>query len=87
MSIPARIMAIADTFEAQTSADHSCKRPYKLPVSLNILRGMKQNRHIDSDLFDLFLTSETYRKFAEQFLKHDQVDAVDIRQYLNPANH
>ena len=83
LSTPARIMAIADIFEALTSADRPYKRPYTLSESLNILYDMKQKQHIDPDLFDLFLTSGTYRKFAEQFLEPEQIDAVDISHYFS----
>lgn len=82
LSIPARIMAIADIFEALTSTDRPYKRPYKLSEALNILHGMKQRRHVDADLFDLFLRSGTYRTFAEQFLAPEQIDEVDIAHYL-----
>jgi len=87
LSVPARIMAIADIFEALTSSDRPYKRPYKLSESLKILHDMKLRRHIDPDLFDLFLTSGTYRKFAELFLEPEQIDDVDIRQFLGSASH
>ncbi|WP_024298579.1 HD domain-containing phosphohydrolase [Methylomicrobium lacus] len=87
LSIPARIMAIADIFEALTSADRPYKQPYKLSKSLKILHDMKLKRHIDPDLFDLFLTSGTYRKFAELFLEPGQIDDVDISAFLSSASH
>jgi len=83
MSIPARIMAIADIFEALTAAD----RPYKMPKTLNnalrIMSFMRNDRHIDSELFDLFLESGVYQTYAEQFLDPAQIDAVDIHPYLS----
>lgn len=82
LSIPARIMAIADIFEALTSSERPYKEPYKLSESLNILHDMKKNSHIDPDLFDLFLTSGVYRKYAEQFLSPEQIDEVDIDYFL-----
>ncbi len=83
MSIPARIMAIADIFEALTATD----RPYKMPKTLNnalrIMSFMRNDRHIDAELFDLFLKSGVYQTYAEQFLDPAQIDAVDIHQYLS----
>jgi HD-GYP domain-containing protein (c-di-GMP phosphodiesterase class II)/DNA-binding NarL/FixJ family response regulator len=84
LSIPARIMAIADIFEALTSADRPYKRPYKLSEALHILYSMKQKQCIDPDLFELFLRSGTYRKFAEQFLSTEQIDEIDIHVFLRP---
>jgi HD-GYP domain-containing protein (c-di-GMP phosphodiesterase class II) len=78
-------MAIADVFEALTSADRPYKGPYKLSKSLKILYGMKKNRQIDTDLFDLFLTSGVYRRFAEQYLDPEQIDEVDISDFLGPV--
>ena len=83
MSIPARIMAIADIFEALTAAD----RPYKAPKTLNeaikIMSFMRNDHHIDPDLFDLFLTRGVYRQYAQAHLKSEQIDMVDISKYLS----
>ncbi len=84
MSIQARIMAIADIFEALTACDRPYKKAKKLSESVRILSFMKKDRHIDPDLFDLFLESGVYRKYAEKFLMPEQIDEVDVAQYLNP---
>ena len=86
LSIPARIMAIADIFEALTSSDRPYKEPYKLSESLRILYGMKLDHHIDPDLFDLFLTSGVYLIYAGKFLTSAQIDEVDITQFLGPLS-
>jgi HD-GYP domain-containing protein (c-di-GMP phosphodiesterase class II) len=83
MSIPARIMAIADIFEALTAADRPYKKPKTISDALRIMSFMRNDRHIDADLFDLFLQSGVYRTYAEQFLAPVQIEAVDIRQYLS----
>jgi hypothetical protein len=44
---------------------------------------MKKDQHIDPDLFELFLTSGVYKQYAEQFLTPNQIDEVDISQYLS----
>ena len=82
MSIPARIMAIADIFEALTAADRPYKAPKKLSESVKIMSFMNKDAHIDSDLFELFLTSGIYRKYAERFLDKSQIDEIDISEYL-----
>jgi HD-GYP domain-containing protein (c-di-GMP phosphodiesterase class II) len=76
MSVQARIMGIADIFEALTAKD----RPYKvgktLSESLAILGKMKLGGHIDPDLFDTFVREKVYLKYASQFLDPAQIDAV-----------
>ncbi|MCD6075521.1 MAG: hypothetical protein K0Q70_2404, partial [Rhodospirillales bacterium] len=62
MSIPARIMAIADIFEALTAADRPYKAPKKLSESIKIMGFMVKDQHIDPDLFKLFLESGVYRQ-------------------------
>ena len=82
MSIPARIMAIADIFEALTASDRPYKAPKTLTESIKIMSFMKKDQHIDPELFDLFLTTGIYKSYAERFLKPEQIDEVDIAQYL-----
>ncbi|MBB4268041.1 HD domain-containing phosphohydrolase [Roseospira visakhapatnamensis] len=81
MSIPARIMAIADIFEALTAADRPYKKPKTLSEALKIMSFMRNDNHIDPELFDLFLRSGVWRRYAETYLLPDQIDAVDISQY------
>jgi len=82
MSIPARVMAIADIFEALTASDRPYKKAKTLSESIKILSFFKKDGHIDGDLFDLFLTSGIYQRYAERFMLPEQIDAVDIQQYL-----
>jgi len=83
MSLAARMMAIADIFEALTAADRPYKKGKTLSEALKIMSFMKRDQHIDPDLFDLFLTSGVYRRYAERFLRPEQVDAVDVSQYVS----
>jgi HD-GYP domain-containing protein (c-di-GMP phosphodiesterase class II) len=83
MSIPARIMAIADIFEALTAADRPYKKAKTVGDALRIMSFMRNDQHIDADLFELFLRSGIFRDYAEQFLDPGQIDAVDIRTYLS----
>lgn len=78
LSIPARIMAIADIFEALTAADRPYKKAKTLSQSLNILKFMAKDGHIDKELFKLFIESQTYLTYANQYLMHEQIDDVNI---------
>ena len=77
MSVPARIMGIADVFEALTAGDRPYKKAMPLSQALAILGRMAQGGHIDPDLFDVFIRSGVYRTYAERFLTPEQRDAVD----------
>ncbi len=82
MSWPARMMAIADVFEALTASDRPYKPPMKISQSLSILQRMRDQNHIDPDLYILFLESRVWEKYAQQFLKPEQLDVVEIEAYL-----
>ncbi|MBM4361369.1 MAG: GAF domain-containing protein [Deltaproteobacteria bacterium] len=77
MSIPARILAIADVFEALTAADRPYKRAKTLSETMRIMGAMKRDNHLDPELFDLFVRSGVYRRYATENLAADLVDAVD----------
>ena len=85
LSVPMRIMAIADIFEALTACDRPYKKAKTLSESVKILSFFKKDRHIDPDLFDLFLTSGVYKQYAERYLLPEQIDQVDIAQYLTAS--
>ncbi len=77
MSVQARCMGIADIFEALTAKDRPYKKGKTLSESLEILGRMKLNRHVDPDLFDIFVRKKVYRRYAEMFLDPEQIDPVD----------
>ena len=77
MSVQARIMGIADIFEALTAKDRPYKRGKALSDSLEILGRFRLNGHIDPDLFDVFVRKRVYRRYAEMFLDPEQIDDVD----------
>ncbi len=85
LSIPARIMVIADIFEALTSSDRPYKTPKKFSESLQILHSMKKKGNIDADVFDLFLTSGVHLQYAHKYLMPEQIDLVDIAPYIGPV--
>jgi HD-GYP domain-containing protein (c-di-GMP phosphodiesterase class II)/HAMP domain-containing protein len=82
MSLPARMMAIADIFEALTAADRPYKSGKKLSEALQIMHLMQKDNHIDSALFRLFLRSGVYLDYAKRFMNPDQIDEVDIGLYV-----
>ena len=77
MSVQARCMGIADIFEALTAKDRPYKKGKTLSESLEILGRMKDNHHVDPDLFDVFVRRKVYRRYAEMFLDKEQIDEVD----------
>lgn len=85
MSLPARMMAIADIFEALTAADRPYKKAKSLSEALGIMATMCRDAHIDPELFGLFIGDEIYRQYAEQFLDPGQIDVVDPASVLTMA--
>ena len=77
MSVPARVMGIADIFEALTAKDRPYKRGKTLSESLRILGKFCLGGHIDPDLFDIFVRDKVYLEYAETFLDGNQIDSVD----------
>ncbi|WP_063914976.1 HD domain-containing phosphohydrolase [Pseudomonas sp. p21] len=82
LGIAERVMAIADIFEALTAADRPYKAPKTLSESVKILVGMARDGHIDGQLLQLFLSSGVYRRYAERFLRAEQIDEVDVAYWL-----
>ncbi|PZV11963.1 MAG: phosphohydrolase [Pseudanabaena sp.] len=80
MSLPARMMGIADIFEALSAKDRPYKKGKTLTECLQILGNMKKSGHIDPDLFDLFVSEKVYMRYANEYLDPDQIDDVDENQ-------
>ncbi len=78
MSLQARMMGIADIFEALTAADRPYKSGMTLSHAIAIMCKMRDNGHIDPDLFEVFVRERVYLRYGEQFLEAGQVDAVDV---------
>lgn len=83
LSIPARVMAIADIFEALTASDRPYKKAKTLSASIKIMSFMVKDQHIDEDLFKLFLDSGVYKVYADKYLEPSQIDDVNIDDYLS----
>lgn len=78
MSIQARIMGIADIFEALTAMDRPYKKQKSLTEALDILGKMALGGHVDPDLFDIFLRKGVYERYAKKFLDPAQLAGVDL---------
>ena len=74
MSVQARIMAIADVFEALTARDRPYKDPMKLSQAVSILKKMSETGHIDPDLFDVFMSQSVHIQYAKEHLLPEQND-------------
>ena len=77
MSWQARVMGIADIFEALTAKDRPYKKGKTLSESLEILGRLSLNGHIDPELFDVFVRRKIYLRYADMFLDKEQIDDVD----------
>ena len=82
MSVPAKIMAIADIFEALTAADRPYKEPKPLSQALAILKEMSETGHIDRDLYEVFINNKVYEDYARQYMNPEQIDNVNPEDYL-----
>lgn len=76
MSVQARMIAIADVFEALTASDRPYKKAMPLSQSLKILGQMKLDNHVDADLFDVFVNEKIYLEYANKYLGKDKIDDV-----------
>ena len=77
MSLQARMMAVADIFEALSASDRPYKTGKPLTECLKILGFMKKDNHVDPDIFDVFVRDKVYLRYAEEFLPKVQIDEVD----------
>ncbi len=77
MSLQARMMGIADIFEALTAKDRPYKPGMKLSQAMGIMANFRKNGHIDPDLFEVFVRQGVYRRYAHAYLDPGQVDEVD----------
>ena len=77
MSPQAKIMAIADIYEALTAPDRPYKDGKKISDAMRIMGFMKNDYHIDEDLFEIFVKTGVYKKYADKFVAKNQIDEVD----------
>ena len=81
MSVQARVMGIADIFEALTARDRPYKQGMKLSQAMGIMHKFRMGGHIDPDLFDIFVEQGVYLRYAEQFLDPWQIDEITPQEW------
>ncbi len=77
LSLQARILAIADIFEALTARDRPYKKPMSLSQAIKILGFMGKDNHIDTDILNLFIDSHIHFEYAKKEMKPEQIDMVE----------
>ena len=82
MSVQAKMMAIADIYEALTAADRPYKDGKKLSDAMRIMGFMKKDYEIDEELFEIFVKEGVYKRYAEKYVEKNQIDAVDESKVL-----
>lgn len=85
MSPVARMMALADIFEALTAVDRPYKKGKTLSEALRIMSFMVKDSHIDPDIFLLFLDTGVYEAYAKKFLRPEQIDEIDVASLREAA--
>lgn len=75
-------MAVADIFEALTACDRPYKKAKTLSEALKILAFMAKDRHVDEQLFRLFIDKKIYKHYADIYLPKEQQDEVDEAMLL-----
>lgn len=83
MSVPARMMAVADVFEALTASDRPYKPAKKLSESMTIIGNLKKANHLDPGIVDFFVTSGVYKRYAQMYLSPELIDDVNEQAILN----
>ncbi|NYH24897.1 HD domain-containing phosphohydrolase [Paraburkholderia bryophila] len=81
MSPQARMMAVADVFEALTAEDRPYKPGKTLSEALEIMRRMTLDKHLDAELYELFLRSGVCMEYARRHMKSDSIDVDDVLRY------
>ena len=74
LSLQARILAVADVFEALTAKDRPYKEPMKLSQAMKIMGFMVKDKHVDPEVFGLFKSAEVYKDYALTHLSPAQID-------------
>jgi len=74
ISMQGRILGLADVFEALTARDRPYKKPMPLRQALAVLEEMRDEGHIDRDLFEVFVREKVYLGYAADYLDPEQID-------------
>ena len=82
MSTQAKIMAIADIFEALTANDRPYKDGKKLSHAMRIMGYFRDDYHIDEDLFEIFIKEKVYERYAKKYINEEQIDIFKDNELL-----
>ena len=74
ISLQGRILGLADVFEALTARDRPYKPGMSLKRALSILESMRDEGHVDPDLFEMFVRDKVYLRYAAEYLDPEQID-------------
>lgn len=85
LSWQARMLGLADIFEALTAADRPYKQAMTLSQALTVMRKMRDSGHIDPDLFDVFVRERVHLRYARQFLKPAQLDLQALPEQVTAS--
>lgn len=76
LNVQARILGLADVFEALTAKDRPYKAGRTLSQTLRILQSMVSEGHIDGELLDVMVKSKVHLKYAVAYMDPAQIDDV-----------
>lgn len=68
ISVQTRIMTISDIFDALTAWDRPYKKALPMEKALDILVDEARQGKVDRDILDVFIESETYKKFHSSLI-------------------
>ncbi len=71
MSVPARIVAIADIYEALTASDRPYKQAMSVEEALAIMARFAQGGHIDPQLFEVFVRRRVSDNYGQSSARSD----------------
>jgi response regulator RpfG family c-di-GMP phosphodiesterase len=74
LPLQARIIALADIFDALTAKDRPYKKEKTLSEAVKIMGHMVKDNHIDRDLFELFIKERIHLDYAKEELTPSQID-------------
>lgn len=74
INIQARILAIADIFEALCATDRPYKKPMTLSETVIVLKEMGENQLIDKNIIKIFFESGVHIEYAKRHLSPEQID-------------
>lgn len=74
LPLQARILAVADVFEALTASDRPYRKPIPLSQALRIIGFMVKDGELDMKIVDLLKESGLIKTYAQEELVADQID-------------